>query len=345
MLFCPPNGGIGRNESRGTLKGATPPSVRDRIQIDTEAWPLAVVTFPRGEIVDADFDAYLNELGIWLDAGDRYATVTDTTQMERPIDARQRARLDDWIDARTSQLRRVSAGNALVVSSTLMRGVLNALYWVKKPPNPHHVVPTLGEAIDWCNERLEFAPSPPSVPPPPIPQAPTSLASSTAAASPVPRGDINAAGQVAGVMDAFSEAAFLVDDTGEFVFANHAARREFPTLPVWLRSVVSLDNRELQQLCRTTRVTQVSGSGRSVYLVVPCPELVPPSTPDPRQEIQLPPSLARIGRLLAQGKSDKEIANDADLPLSTVRTYVTRIFRKVGVHSRGEFIRLWATRA
>jgi len=323
------------------LKDATVPP--GRIDIDTAAWPLAVVTFPRGEIADADFDGYLEELGNWLDVGDRYATVTDTTQMQRPIDARQRARLDDWIDAHSPQLREVSAGNALVVSSTLMRGVLAALYWVKKPPNPHHVVPTLDEAIEWCQGQLGATHAPRNAP-----GTQSSLPSSSPTPPPVntgiPRGDINAAGQVAGVMDAFSEAAFLVDDQGKFVFANHAARREFPSLPAWLPEVVSLDNRELQQLCRTTRVTQESASGRSVYLVVPCRELVPPSTPDPRQQVQLPPSLARIGRLLAHGKSDKEIANEAGLPLATVRTYVTRIFRRVGVHSRGEFIRLWATR-
>lgn len=55
----------------------------------------------------------------------------------------------------------------------------------------------------------------------------------------------------------------------------------------------------------------------------------------------LPPSLAAVARLLAAGLSDKEIASELDLRLATVRTYTTRIYRRLDVSGRRELI-LWS---
>lgn len=48
----------------------------------------------------------------------------------------------------------------------------------------------------------------------------------------------------------------------------------------------------------------------------------------------LPPALARVAELLASGLSDKEIADRVGLSLSTVRTYVARVYDRLGVHGR-----------
>jgi len=55
-----------------------------------------------------------------------------------------------------------------------------------------------------------------------------------------------------------------------------------------------------------------------------------------RAFLALPPSLRQIAELLAEGLSDKEIAERTGRPLDTVRTYVRRVFRKLGVTSRRE---------
>lgn len=61
--------------------------------------------------------------------------------------------------------------------------------------------------------------------------------------------------------------------------------------------------------------------------------------------VTLPPSLARIADRIAAGKSDKEIAQELDVPLATVRTYVRRIYARLRVHNRVELTTRWRPRA
>lgn len=58
----------------------------------------------------------------------------------------------------------------------------------------------------------------------------------------------------------------------------------------------------------------------------------------------LPPSLERVASRVARGMTDKDIARALGIPLSTVRTYVQRIYGKLGVRSRVELSRRWSRR-
>jgi DNA-binding NarL/FixJ family response regulator len=60
--------------------------------------------------------------------------------------------------------------------------------------------------------------------------------------------------------------------------------------------------------------------------------------------VPLPPSLARVASLIARGHPDKDIASALDIPLATVRTYVRRIYTRLGVRSRVELARRWSRR-
>lgn len=57
----------------------------------------------------------------------------------------------------------------------------------------------------------------------------------------------------------------------------------------------------------------------------------------------LPPALSEIAELLAEGFSDKEIALRTERPLSTVRTYVTRLYERTGLRSRAAITKWWWT--
>lgn len=56
---------------------------------------------------------------------------------------------------------------------------------------------------------------------------------------------------------------------------------------------------------------------------------------------QLSPKEAQIARLVAIGKIDKEIAHICDHEITTLRTHLKRIFKKLGVNNRVEVCR-WA---
>lgn len=91
------------------------------------------------------------------------------------------------------------------------------------------------------------------------------------------------------------------------------------------------------------RVAAVPMLGRTLYLVRPrLTDVVPtPRAPSPKLAV-LPTSLARVAQALAEGRSDKEIASAMSLTVPTVRTYVQRIYRTLGVHKRAELALLIA---
>ncbi len=68
------------------------------------------------------------------------------------------------------------------------------------------------------------------------------------------------------------------------------------------------------------------------------PELAENDTEVAPRNIQLPPRLAKIARLVISGCTDKQIATQTELSFSTVRTYVRQIYRRLNVHSRVELV-------
>lgn len=57
---------------------------------------------------------------------------------------------------------------------------------------------------------------------------------------------------------------------------------------------------------------------------------------------ELPPSLARVATLVVDGYSEKEVAERLGASPATIRTYVRRIYRRLGVHNRAELVRRWS---
>jgi DNA-binding CsgD family transcriptional regulator len=55
-------------------------------------------------------------------------------------------------------------------------------------------------------------------------------------------------------------------------------------------------------------------------------------------EIHLSPRQAQIVSLIAQGRSDKEIALTLGLSTATVRTYLQRMYRQYGSRSRAHLV-------
>ncbi len=125
-------------------------------------------------------------------------------------------------------------------------------------------------------------------------------------------------GTLADALDASSEAAFVLHED-RVVFANAVARATFRSLPAWLHTV---------ELSARARVTPLVSGGCALTLVLPRGV----STD------ALPPSLLRTAELLARGLSDKEIAAELALSHATVRTYVTRIYERLGISDRRELM-------
>lgn len=126
-------------------------------------------------------------------------------------------------------------------------------------------------------------------------------------------------------LDANQRPACLVRQDGVLVFANRAAR--------------GLGSAELARLAQQPSSEQLSMAIQSERFTL---VLLPQRTPLPPPSIeQLPLSLQRVARSLAEGCSDKEIAAALGLSLASVRTYAVRIYRRLGLTSRRELMRLY----
>jgi DNA-binding CsgD family transcriptional regulator len=307
------------------------------IAVSREHWPLVLVRYVASPASDDDVDLYLEELAANFDRGSRYAIVTDASRQGYLFSLEQRTRVNRWLGDHRDQIIKWSTGNAVVVSSSpLIRGVLAAFYrhFHHYPRKMHNVVGSYAEGVDWALQRLVAASvidakgaeqrreaalrwSPPVQPEePPV-------------AAPAPT-----IGPYAPLVEMFDEPVFLVTPAGDLVHANRAATSRYPEPPAWLPRTVALTDTGDAEEPPPCRVSDIeTGDGDRLYLVIP----ERGSSPDPGLSLaELPPSLRRVARLLADGLSDKEIAEACGLSFATVRTYVTRIFKRMGVHNRTE---------
>jgi DNA-binding NarL/FixJ family response regulator len=130
------------------------------------------------------------------------------------------------------------------------------------------------------------------------------------------------------VLEAVYQPVWLVEGSGRILHCNAAARAAAYEL-----SADDLDDPRFA-------VSRVAIAGQTIdaaVLSLVVARNVPPHPP-------LPPSLARVASLVARGLTDKDIAAELDTPLSTVRTYVRRIYTRLGVRSRVELARRWSRR-
>jgi len=143
------------------------------------------------------------------------------------------------------------------------------------------------------------------------------------------------------ILDAVPSPILVAYPSGRAAFANRAARATLPRATEWLRAAVADPDRAPPSVS-IARV-QIDGDdcivvSRSGAQLLPAPPTVPAAW-------RLPRRLGEVATLLLQGLSDKEVADRLSMRLATERTYVARLYRRLGVHGRFELMRLAAREA
>ncbi len=126
---------------------------------------------------------------------------------------------------------------------------------------------------------------------------------------------------VAALLDAMSEPAALIHGD-HVVYPNLAARTGRIALDRWLPEA--------------RRHPVDPGGATTLAIAVARPA---PAAPPAPAIAELPPWLRVVGELVEQGLSDKEIADRTGKSVTTIKTAVQRMFRRLGIHSRHELIR------
>ncbi len=273
------------------------------------------VRFPSEPLTDACFRDYLSELSAIGEEGRPYATISDLRPIRAQITAAQRLMFDEWMQQNIEQLDRVAVGNALVASTAASRRLANTVFWHWRDPPKFRLFSAEQAAQNWCRSRLH--------------RVGATRRRRRVSTSPPP----TTSGPMAGVIDMFSEPAFLVTPDGDVVFANRAAREVFPPPRPWLTPAVWQNDAGSDM---PLQVTRVSIDDRPLNLVV---------VGEGAAFAGMQPRLLNIARLISAGKTDKEIAVFTGLAINSVRTYVRRLYASAGVSSRAELIRMWFLRS
>lgn len=277
--------------------------------LDLTRWPLVIATLP-GVMTEGELLLFTASLDSLLDHGATFGLVLDGTGMKKVPTARMIMEYRRWLASRRARAEQVCVAYVVVVNSWIGRGVLEAAGHLLRRPALYHATSSLDEGIAWAERRLSDAT--PSEPP------------SSLAGEPRARADLP---DLAPLLDLFDEAAYLVNEAGEVVFANTVALGEHGQNPDWLPQALSQEADADSRPCRIARV----GWERDLYIVIPAAASL----------VDLPPRLRQVAERLVDGLTDKEIAAALDIPLTTVRTYVARIFRRLNVHNRSELVRLF----
>jgi hypothetical protein len=133
----------------------------------TSSWPVVVIVGPAhweaGWVQDLD-----KQMGALFARRERFAIITDTRPITSVPGAAERKPLTEWL-RRPEHLRnqaRWNVGSATLMTSAVMRGALQAIYWVWTPASPQMAAKDLDEAWNWCVELLQKEqiafPQPPS---------------------------------------------------------------------------------------------------------------------------------------------------------------------------------------
>lgn len=123
------------------------------------AWePRLSLTYMDERVSDASFGRYLEAVARDIDhvpVGERRAVLYDTPT-PGVVSAERRRRLGTILDARKDKLRNITIGYVMVTPSTVVRGVLTAVFWLAPPPYENKVVGSTAEGFRWLAERCAW---------------------------------------------------------------------------------------------------------------------------------------------------------------------------------------------
>lgn len=120
-------------------------------RLHTDDWPVVRYEFI-GRVSADELDQYFAHANALVTGGKPYACVMDATDMLLP-DADLVRKQVAWLREHDEAMRRTVRGIALVVESTMIRGLVRAVMHFQDVPVPLEWFATLKEAMPWAAAR------------------------------------------------------------------------------------------------------------------------------------------------------------------------------------------------
>ena len=129
------------------------------IRVETVDWPIVLMEFPEKRVADSDFHQALNYIEHLMRegaaAGEKSYQITDITRIQEIAPATQRKYAAEFVKRNAALSRLASFGTASVTPSSILRGIMTAIFWISPPPTPAVFFATRGEAYLYALDVLE----------------------------------------------------------------------------------------------------------------------------------------------------------------------------------------------
>jgi hypothetical protein len=119
------------------------------IRIETIDWPIILMEFPEDRVADAEFHRSLEYIEQLMRESitnrEKSYQITDITRLREMPPASQRKYASEFVKRVEHVSKLASLGTASVTPSSILRGILTAIFWLSPPPTPTVFVATRNE--------------------------------------------------------------------------------------------------------------------------------------------------------------------------------------------------------
>ncbi len=123
------------------------------LEVDDRAWPFVVSVIP-ADPNEKFFTAFFAKQTELLERKQRWVHVVDVRPVVKLPDAKVRQLIADHSKVMEEASSKYNAGTATIIKSSLVRGILTAIHWLRPPPHPFSNVATPHEAVEFLRTCL-----------------------------------------------------------------------------------------------------------------------------------------------------------------------------------------------
>lgn len=120
--------------------------------MDVSRFPVVTYVAPP-EATDEIMFECMHEMDELRQNAKPFALVLDLSTTKN-MSAKHRKMLTDNMAKHEAEMKQLCRGTGMVFTSAVLRGVLTAIFWVKKPAYPTQVFATREAAFEWCAAQM-----------------------------------------------------------------------------------------------------------------------------------------------------------------------------------------------
>lgn len=126
----------------------------DYFSANIDNFPFLYITFTGKNASDKEFEEYINYLDTIYTQKNQFVMLSDARKGNY-LKSKHRIDLGNWTKQNKESIEQLCKGVAFVMSSIIMKTMLQGIFIIQAPPYPYTVVEDMEKAEIWLKEQLE----------------------------------------------------------------------------------------------------------------------------------------------------------------------------------------------